>query len=209
MPRLLIASANPGKVREFRDLLEGCGWDIVAPGDIGLRLDVSETGTSYAENARLKAEAFSRASELAAIADDSGLEVDALNGEPGALHHLHGWDGRDSYETCRILLEALRDVPPGRRAGRYRAVLVLCLPDGRSVETQGVEEGIIATEPRGHGGFGYDPVFYLPELSKTIAELSIEEKNRVSHRAIAARKMRNHLKELAKTVTDLSDSNTG
>ena len=196
-PRLLIASNNEGKVREFRRLLEGCGWEIVAPQDLGLVVEVEETGSTYTENARIKAEAFSRASGLAALADDSGLEVDALGGEPGPLHHLRGWDGRDPTETSGRLLAALWDVPAEKRTGRYRAVLVLYLPDGRTIETEGAEEGVIAASMMGEGGFGYDPVFYLPELGKTIAELSMEEKNRVSHRGLAAAAMRDRLQELA------------
>jgi XTP/dITP diphosphohydrolase len=201
-PRLLIASANPGKVAEFRHLLADCGWEIVSPADIGLSLDVDETGASYAENARIKAEAFSRAAGLAALADDSGLEVDALEGEPGPLHHRRGWDGADANDTCRILLEAMKDVPPERRTGRYRAVLVLYLPDGRTVQTEGVEEGTITDAPRGAGGFGYDPVFYLPELGQTVAELSVAEKNRVSHRGLATIEMRDRLRELAAVYSE-------
>src|SRR4051812_43213679 len=133
LPKLLIASGNAGKVLEFRALLAGCGWEIVGPGDVGIELDVDETGATYADNARLKAEAFARATGLAALSDDSGLEVDALNGEPGALHRLHGWDGVDQPDRIRILLDALKDVTVDQRTGRYRAVLVVVMPDGRSI----------------------------------------------------------------------------
>ncbi len=197
MPRLLIASNNPGKVEEFRDLLAGCGWDIVAPSDVGLNVEVEETGRSYAKNARLKAEAFSRASGLAALADDSGLEVDALGGEPGPLHQEHGWDGRDDTERIQLLLDALKDVPPARRTARFRCVMVVVSPDGRTLETEGICEGVIAAAPSGSGGFGYDPVFYLPAHGRTMAQLSRAEKNRTSHRAAAAVKMRERLKEMA------------
>src|SRR6266540_672520 len=121
MPQLLIASNRAGKALEFRELLAGSGWDIVAPADIGLTLDVDESGSTYAENARIKAEAFCAASGLASLADDSGLEVDALNGEPGALHHLHGWDGANQDERIAILLPALKDVPQAQRTARFRA----------------------------------------------------------------------------------------
>jgi XTP/dITP diphosphohydrolase len=200
VPRLLIATNNPGKVAEFRELLAGCGWQVVAPADIGLAVEVEETGRSYAANARLKAEAFRDASGLAALADDSGLEVDALNGEPGALHHERGWDpphAKDDAERIRLLLDALKDVPPERRAARYRAVIAVALPDGRLLQEDGACEGIIASAPSGEGGFGYDPVFYLPALGRTMAQLSRAEKNQISHRAVAAAKMRERLASLS------------
>lgn len=186
MPKLVIASNNPGKVAEFRDLLKDCGWQIVAPTDLGIELEVAETGTTYLENALIKAEAFSHASGLAALADDSGLEVDALGGEPGALHHEHGWDGRDNNGRIDILLRALKDVPAERRSGRYRAVLAVVLPDGRVLQEEGVTEGMIIDKPAGSNGFGYDPVFFLPERGQTMAQLSLAEKGAISHRGLAA-----------------------
>ena len=198
-PRLVIATNNLGKVSEFRELLAGCGWEIVAPADVGVSIDVEESGATYAENARIKAAAFAKASGLAAVADDSGLEVDALGGEPGALHHLHGWDGRDNAERIQILLDAMKDVPPEKRAGRFRSVIVVVLPDGRAIEEEGVCQGIVATAPSGDNGWGYDPVFFLPEPGVTMAQLSEAEKNRVSHRGIAAAKIRERLRELAKS----------
>jgi XTP/dITP diphosphohydrolase len=160
-------------------------------------VDVDETGQTYAENARLKAEAFARASGFAALADDSGLEVDALDGEPGALHHLNGWDGRNQEERIEILLTAMLEVPKSRRTGRFRAVIVAVLPDGRVLEEEGTCEGVIANAPSGEGGFGYDPVFFMPERGVTMAQLSASKKNEVSHRGIAARKMASRLREAA------------
>jgi len=197
-PRLVIATNNPGKVTEFRDLLEGCGWEVVAPADVGVSIDVDETGATYAENARIKAEAFCRASGLPAIADDSGLEVDALHGEPGPLHHLKGWDGNNDTERVRILLDAIRDVREGERKGRFFSVIVLAFPDGSKIEEQGVVEGTIAFTPAGNSGWGYDPVFLLPDRGVTMAQLSEQEKNRVSHRAIAFGKMRQRLRDMAR-----------
>jgi XTP/dITP diphosphohydrolase len=197
MPKLVIATSNAGKVEEFRELLDGCGWHVVAPADLGLDLDVAETGATYAENARLKAQAFARASGHAALADDSGLEVDALNGEPGALHHVKGWDGRDQDERIQLLLDALKDVPPERRTGRFRAVIVVVLPDGRELEAEGTCEGVIAMAPAGENGFGYDPVFYLTDRALTMAQLSASEKNAVSHRAVAAARIREELRKAA------------
>ena len=197
MKRLLIATNNPGKVEEFRELLDGCGWEIIAPSDVGLEVDVEENGTTYAENATLKAQAFARASDLAALADDSGLEVDALNGEPGALHHLHGWDGANQAERIEILMKALDGKTQDERNGRFRSVIVLAQPGEEPIETEGVVEGNILSRPFGDNGFGYDPVFYLPELGCTMAQLTTEQKNGVSHRGIAARKMRSLLQRLA------------
>jgi XTP/dITP diphosphohydrolase len=196
-PRLIMATNNKDKVEEFRDLLRGCGWQVIAPSEAGVNLDVEESGQSYVENARLKAEAFSRAGGLAALADDSGLEIDALNGEPGALHHLRGWDGATQGERISILLDAMKEVPPGQRAARFRAVLVVALPDGRFLEQEGTCEGSIAEAPIGRGGFGYDPVFVLPREGRTMAELSAAEKNRVSHRAVAANRLKPRLRVLA------------
>jgi XTP/dITP diphosphohydrolase len=197
--RLLIASNNAGKVLEFRELLAGCGWEIIGPSDISLDLKVEETGSTYRENALLKAKAFSRASGLATLADDSGLEVDALDGEPGATHHLRGWDGADQDERIAILLRALEGVPAARRTARFRCVIVVVAPDGRSFESEGECEGLVVPTAAGSGGFGYDPVFWLPGLGKTMAELSPAEKNQVSHRGIAGRAMRDQLRLLARS----------
>jgi XTP/dITP diphosphohydrolase len=193
-PKLIIATNNKDKVEEFRDLLQGCGWQVIAPAEAGVDLDVEESGQSYAENAGLKAQAFRSASGLAALADDSGLEVDALNGEPGPLHHVRGWDGANQDERIAVLLAAMKAVPAGSRSARFRAVLVVALPDGRLLQEEGTCEGVIAQAPMGTGGFGYDPVFVLPQQGRTMAELSGAEKNRVSHRAVAASRMRDRLR---------------
>jgi XTP/dITP diphosphohydrolase len=196
LPRLVVATNNPGKVIEFRDLLQGCGWEVVSPADAGVSIDVEETGATYAENARIKAQAFCEASGLPAIADDSGLEVDALDGDPGPLHHLHGWDGSNDTERIKILLDALKDVPEGKRSGRFFSVIVVVLPDGAVIEEQGVVEGTITFAPAGESGWGYDPVFFLPGRGLTMAQMSEQEKNRVSHRAIAFDKMRKRLQAM-------------
>ena len=164
MPQLLIATNNEGKVAELRGLLAGCGWEIVAPRDIGLALDVEETGATYSENARLKAAAFSRAAGLPALAEDSGLEVDALGGEPGPLHHRRGWDGRTAYETSQRLLDALEGVPAERRTARYRTVIVVALADGAVIEAEGACEGVIADAPRRQRGLRLRP-HLLPALA--------------------------------------------
>src|SRR5581483_12119490 len=154
MRRLLLATNNAGKVAEFRELLADCGWELVAPADIGRTLDVEETGATYEDNARSKAEAFARAGGMPALADDSGLEVDALNGNPGALHHVHGWDGEDQAERIDILLRAMQEVPAGKRTGRFRAVLLVVGEDGTVLaQTEGTCEGVITDAPSGAGGF--------------------------------------------------------
>ncbi|MER3419231.1 MAG: non-canonical purine NTP pyrophosphatase [Chloroflexota bacterium] len=186
MPRLLLATTNPGKIRELRALLAGCGWEILTPQDIGLTLHVEETGQTYAENARRKAQGYARASGLVALADDSGLEVDALGGAPGV--HSARYAGQDTTDADKMgmLLAELREVPDERRTARFRAVIVIATPDGRTFQSEGVCEGRIAHAPRGAGGFGYDPIFLVEGGSRTMAELSAEEKNRISHRARAA-----------------------
>jgi XTP/dITP diphosphohydrolase len=199
-PKLLIATNNAGKVDEFRGILEGCGWQVVAPAELGLSLEVEESGTTYLENARIKAEAFAKASGLAALADDSGLEVDALNGEPGALHHLHGWDGVDRTDRIAILLRAMKDVAVGQRSARFRAVIVVVLTDGSAIDVEGTCEGVITDAGLGEGGFGYDPVFFLPERGVTMAQLTPDEKNAISHRAVAATKIRDELRRLAEAA---------
>lgn len=199
-PKLIIASNNPGKVAEFRDLLSDCGWEVVGPSDLGLSIDVDESGITYHENARLKAEAFSRDAGIAALADDSGLEVDALDGSPGALHHVNGWDGRNNAERIQILLDALNKSADKSRTGRYRAVIVVVLTNGDVVEAEGVCEGVIVDTPAGSNGFGYDPVFFLPERGLTMAQLSPQEKNAISHRSLAVARIREKLKALAQTM---------
>jgi XTP/dITP diphosphohydrolase len=195
--RLVIASNNTGKIRELAGLLDRSGWEIAAPADIGLDLEPEETGTTYTENARIKARAFADASGLAALADDSGLEVDALDGEPGALHHLKGWDGIDQDDRIAILLRALAGVPPEKRGGRYRAVVVVAFPDGGEISGEATCEGRIINRPRGTGGFGYDPVFYLSDFGRTMAELTFEEKNTLSHRALAVKEIAGLLRNYA------------
>jgi XTP/dITP diphosphohydrolase len=137
-----------------------------------------------------------RASGLPALADDSGLEVDALDGEPGALHHLHGWDGRDQAERIQILLDAMSDVPEGQRLARFHAVIVVVMPDGSELREDGVLEGQITQSPSGAAGFGYDPVMYIPALGRTVAELSMDEKNAISHRGLAASRIAQRLREM-------------
>ncbi len=190
MPRLLLATNNAGKVAELRRILEGCGWELVTPADIGLQLEVEETGATYEENATAKAVHYAQASGLVALADDSGLEVDALDGHPGVQSARYAGPNTTDGERVQKLLEELRDVPDEARGARFRAVIAIAAPDGRCETVEGAVEGRIARAPRGDNGFGYDPIFLLPERDVTVAELPADEKDAVSHRAAAARKAR-------------------
>ncbi|MEW6093314.1 MAG: RdgB/HAM1 family non-canonical purine NTP pyrophosphatase [Chloroflexota bacterium] len=187
MKRLLIATNNPGKALEIKDLLAGLGLTLLTPADLGLNLDVPEDGLTYAENAARKAVAFAEASGLPSLADDSGLEVDALGGKPGLHSNRFGPQPATDATRRRYLLEQLQDKPRPWRA-RFRATVAVAAP-GREVKIVAGEcEGEIVPEERGENGFGYDPIFLFPDLSRTMAELGLEEKNRLSHRARAVLK---------------------
>jgi XTP/dITP diphosphohydrolase len=196
--KLLLATNNKGKVREYKSLLREIPFEIVTPSELGITTEIEETGDSFEENARLKATALARESGLLSLADDSGLEVDALGGEPGARSHRYA--GEDATDDDRIsyLLVKLSNVPEGKRSARFRCVIAIAAPDGAVELCSGECPGFITTEPRGYNGFGYDPVFYLPELGKTMAELTPEEKNKISHRARAAEKAREVLLKIAR-----------
>lgn len=194
--RILLATNNPGKVREFRRLLEPFGFVAVTPAELGLAIDVEENGASYAENAVIKARAFAAAGGMMALADDSGIEVDALAGGPGMYSARYGGPGLDDRGRVQWLLSELAGVPQERRTARYRAVVAVAFREaGREPVTfEGVQEGKIGCEPRGERGFGYDPVFVL-EDGRTQAEVSDEEKDRISHRAQAVKAAAAHLLE--------------
>ena len=190
MPRLLLATNNPGKVAEFHQLLAGCGWDLVTPEELGLAIQVEETGQTYAENATLKAVAYARAGGLVTLADDSGLEVDALDSRPGVLSARYAGVDRTDLERVQALLQELASVPDDERTARFRCVIAIADTTGRVELMDGTIEGRIGHEPRGENGFGYDPIFLLPDRGMTTAELPPDEKNAVSHRAVAAQKAR-------------------
>jgi XTP/dITP diphosphohydrolase len=188
--RLVVATLNRAKGRELARLLAALHVEIVVLADLpGARLP-EETGATYAENARLKARAAARATGLSAIGDDSGLEVDALGGAPGVHSARYGGPGLDDAGRTARLLAALRDVPDVRRTARFRCVLALVGPDRTERVVEGTAEGVITREPRGTGGFGYDPVFFYPPLGRTFAELAADEKSRVDHRGAAVRALR-------------------
>jgi len=191
--RLLVATNNPGKVREYQDLLVGLNLELVGLADAGTDTEVDETGRTFEENARLKAEAYGRASGLLTLADDSGLEVEALGGAPGVFSARYAGKGATDADRYRKLLVALDGVPWEKRGARFRCVIALAWPDGHIETFDGQCDGVIAFEPKGTNGFGFDPVFYMPEHGCTIAELPDEVKNRVSHRARAAMLARERL----------------
>ena len=190
MPKLLLATNNQGKVREYRSLLEGIPFQLVIPAEEGIPLNVKETGKSFEENASLKAKAFAVRSGLLTLADDSGLEVDAVGGEPGVMSARYAGEGASDEKRINYLLSRLKDVPWEKRTARFRCVIAIAAPDGGVQLCSGECRGIVAFEPRGEHGFGYDPVFYFPEMGKTMAELPMDIKNQVSHRGRAAREAR-------------------
>ncbi len=188
--KLLIATNNQGKVHEYKSLLQGLPLVLVSLAEEGITTVVDETGESLEENARLKAEILAAESQLVALADDSGLEVDALGGEPGRLSARYAGVGASDRDRVNYLLSRLRDVPWEKRSAHFRCVIALATPAGEVELCSGECHGFISFEPKGEEGFGYDPLFYLPDLGKTMAELPLERKNRVSHRGQAARKAR-------------------
>ena len=196
MLQLLIATNNRCKLHELLPLLGALPLHLVTPHDLGLRLEVEETGTTYAENARLKATAFAQASGLLTLADDSGLEVDALGGAPGVYSARYAGEGASDAERRARLIHALRAVPAPRPA-RFRCVIAIAQPGGAMQCFEGVCEGEIILQERGTHGFGYDPLFFLPEHGCTMAELPSAVKNQVSHRARAAQAARPFLHHLA------------
>jgi len=193
--KLLLATNNKAKVREYRSLLRVIPFEIVTLAEQGITTDVDESGETLEANARLKATALAAESRLLSLADDSGLEVDALGGEPGPFSRRHAGEGATDADRINYLLVRLKDVPDEKRTARFRCVIAISTPDGKVELCSGECRGLITTKPRGENGFGYDPIFYLPELGKTMAELPPEEKNRISHRGRAAAKARDLLKK--------------
>jgi XTP/dITP diphosphohydrolase len=196
MQKLLIATNNPGKLAEYRDLLVGLPVELTSPAAEGLDLTVAETGATFEENAVLKARAFSAASGLPVLADDSGLEVMALDGRPGIHSSRYAGPGASDADRYRKLLTELEGVPWERRQARFRCVIAIATPLGALETVAGRLMGKVAFEPQGQHGFGYDPVFFIPDRRVTLAMLPADVKNRISHRADAARKARPVLRRM-------------
>jgi XTP/dITP diphosphohydrolase len=191
---LLIATTSAGKLREWQALLGDLPLDLVSLRELGISFDVDETGSTYAQNANLKVEAYGRASGLLTLAEDAGLSVTALNGGPGV--HSARWEGPDYVRKNALLIKLLEGKSGLERACRYACVVALRHPDGRVWHVRGESRGQIATAAAGSGGFGYDPVFYIPRLKRTLAEVSVDQKDGISHRGRAARRIRPILCEL-------------
>lgn len=182
--KVILASKNQHKLTELSAILSQLGFEIALESEYGLDIDVEETGTTFEENSFLKADAVMKASGLPVLADDSGLMVDALDGAPGVYSARYGHKASDKERTA-YLLENMKDVPEERRGAKFVCVITCLFPDGRKIVARGECPGAIARAPHGENGFGYDPVFYLPELGMTYAELPSEQKNAISHRARA------------------------
>ncbi len=194
--KFILASQNQHKLVEMQNILSAHGVEVVLQSELGLHVEVEETGTTFAENAMLKAKAVMAASGLPAIADDSGVCVDALNGAPGVYSARYGGPELDDVGRYRLLLENMRGARD--RTAHFTSAIACAFPNGDTIEAEGICPGMIAYAPQGDGGFGYDPVFFLPQLRKTYAQLTPEEKAAVSHRGKALevfdQKLREYLK---------------
>lgn len=192
--KLVLATQNPKKLKEMNEILSHLGVEVVSEAELGMRIEVEETGDTFTDNARLKATAVMQATGLPAVADDSGLCVDALNGGPGVYSARFGGEGLDDKGRYTLLLEMLRGQTD--RAAHFHTSIVCAFPNGDELVCEGECPGTIAFAPMGEGGFGYDPVFFVPELRKTFGQLTAEEKASVSHRGKALRAMANELEPI-------------
>ena len=194
--KVVLASHNPHKLVEIREILQPLGIDVVLESELGVAVEVEETGTTFAENAYLKAKAVMEATGLPALADDSGIAVKALGGAPGIYSARYGGDPTlDDWGRLQLLLQNTAQVPDGQRQAKFVAAIALVYPDGRQIAVQGEVHVELLRQPVGEGGFGYDPIFYYPPAGKSFAQLTAEEKNQVSHRARALRSLVEKLSE--------------
>ena len=194
--KLLVVSKNRGKLKEIKKILEGLPIEVCLLSDMGKRLVLPDEGTDYETNACVKAKTASDFFHIPSIADDSGIEIDFLDSAPGPLSARFGGEGISDKERNRLILEKLKGVPEDKRGARFRCFIALSFPGQKCVTTQATCEGIIAEKPSGENGFGYDPIFYIPSLCKTFAEIAEDEKNELSHRGKALRKARKLIEEL-------------
>ena len=194
--KVVLASKNAHKLVEIRQITDKFGFDLVLQSELGVDIDVEETGSTFEENSYLKAEAVMKATGLPAIADDSGIAVDALNGEPGIYSARYGFDeSLDDWGRMMLLLKNTEAVPDGQRQAKFVCVITFITPDGKSIQARGEIHGELTREPHGENGFGYDPIFYYPPMGMTTAEMPSQEKNKVSHRANALNLFYQKLKE--------------
>ena len=194
--KVVLASKNSHKLVEISKITEKFDIELVMESDLGVDIDVEETGTTFEENSFLKANAVMQATGLPALADDSGIAVDALNGEPGVYSARYGFDDTlDDWGRLQLLLKNTEHVPDGQRQAQFVCVITLVTPQGQVIQARGEVHGELLRAPAGEGGFGYDPIFYYPPYGKSLAEVSAEEKNQVSHRANALKAFYEKLKE--------------
>ena len=194
--KVVLASKNPHKLVEISQITEKFGFELVLQSELGVDIDVEETGTTFEENSYIKAEAVMKATGLPALADDSGIAVDALNGEPGVYSARYGFDDSlDDWGRLLLLLKNTEHVPDGQRQAQFVAVITMVTPEGQTIQARGEIHGELLRAPAGEGGFGYDPIFYYPPFGKSLAEVTPEEKNQVSHRGVALRIFYDKLKE--------------
>jgi XTP/dITP diphosphohydrolase len=200
MKSLLIATTNQGKLREFKQLFQDVSIDIKSLQDFPEAPDVEETGTTFSENARLKAETLAELYQLPTLSDDSGLKVDALEGAPGVYSARYAGEAKNDQANIEKVLKELEGVPYDARKATFFCVLALAIPGKETRYLEGQLPGFILTEPKGEHGFGYDPIFYVPELHKTLAELSSNQKNAISHRAKAIQKLQQMWPEIERDL---------
>ena len=194
--KVVLASKNPHKLVEISKITEKFGFQLVLQSELGVDIDVEETGTTFEENSFLKAEAVMKATGLPALADDSGIAVDALNGEPGIYSARYGFDeSLDDWGRLQLLLKNTEHVPDGQRQAQFVCVITMVTPEGQTIQARGEIHGALLREPRGENGFGYDPIFYYPPAGMSTAEMPPEEKNKVSHRGNALQVFYQKLKE--------------
>ncbi|MGZ9792888.1 XTP/dITP diphosphatase [Bacillus atrophaeus] len=189
MKEAIIATHNPGKVKEFKDILAPKGYDVKSLADIGFLEEIEETGHTFEENAVLKAEAVAKAVNKMVIADDSGLSVDNLGGSPGVYSARYAGEQKDDMANINKVLQELKGIEKEQRTARFRCALAVSIPGEETKTVEGHVEGYIAEEPKGENGFGYDPIFIVKDKDKTMAELTSNEKNKISHRANALKKL--------------------
>lgn len=194
--KVVLASKNKHKLEEISKITEKFGFELVLQSQLGVDIDVEETGTTFEENSFLKADAVRKATGLPALADDSGIAVEALNGEPGVYSARYGFDDTlDDWGRLQLLLKNMEQVPDGQRQAKFVCVITLVTPEGQTIQARGEIHGELLRAPAGENGFGYDPIFYYPPMGMTTAEMPSEEKNKVSHRANALREFYKKLKE--------------
>ena len=194
--KVVLASKNPHKLVEISKITEKFGMELILQSQLGVDIDVEENGSTFEENSFIKAEAVMKATGLPALADDSGIAVDALNGEPGVYSARYGGDpSMSDWDRLELLLKNTEQVPDGQRQAQFVCVITFVTPEGKTIQARGEIHGELLREPRGENGFGYDPIFYYPPFGKTTAEISAEEKHAVSHRGNALRVLNEKLKE--------------